>query len=107
MPCQRADDCSRRTLPLLVTNACVSISLLVRGLDFLIGSASGFLVRQNFFTGQTMHLGLSARQTSAPRSISADLKRAALRLGTTCAAHPQRFSGRIEESIGARSSNRR
>src|SRR5205814_1048725 len=52
MPRQRADDCSSRTLPLLTTNACLSISRFVRGLDFLTGSAPGFFARQNFFTGQ-------------------------------------------------------
>src|SRR5438093_12750251 len=101
MPCQRADDCSRRTLPLLVTNACVSISRLVRGLDFLIGSASGFLARQNVFTGQTLHLGLSARQSSAPRSISAELTGAAFRLGATCAALSESFWRATAESSEA------
>src|SRR5206468_8455777 len=105
MPRQRADDCSSRTLPLLTTNACLSITRFVRGLDFLIGSIPGFFARQNFFTGQTLHFGLSGRQTRAPRSISAELKRAALRFGTNCAANAQSFSRPIAESMGGRLSS--
>jgi hypothetical protein len=83
------------------------MSRFVRGLDFLIGRVSGLFARQNFFTGQTPHLGLSDKQTSAPKSISAELKRAALRLGTSCAAFSQSFSRPIAESIGTRMSNNR
>ena len=91
MPRQRADDCSSRTLPLLTTNACLSIESLCARFGFLDGQRSGIFARQNFFTGQTLHFGLSARQTRAPRSMSAELKRAALRFGTSCAANASEF----------------
>jgi len=79
----------------------------VRRLDFLIGSFSGFFVRQNFFTGQRSHFGLCGKQTSAPKSISAELKRAALRFGTSRVAFFHSFSRPIVESIEPRMLNSR
>ncbi len=48
MPRQRTHDCSSRILPLLTTNTCFSMSRFVRGLDFLMGSASGISCAAEF-----------------------------------------------------------
>ena len=73
MPRQRLDDCSSRILPRRNTNACFSMSRFVGAGDFLTGKSCGFFAPQNLFTGQMAHLGSWATQTSAPRSISAEL----------------------------------
>ena len=107
MPRHRVDDCSSRILPQLTTNACFSTSRFVRDRDFLTGRVCGFLAAQNFFTGQMPHLGWRGTQTSAPRSISAELKIEALDSGTSIAAYCQSVCRPTSESMGLRKSNNR
>ena len=99
MPRQRLADCWRRMRPRLRTQACDSVSFLSFGRDLLLGSVSGCVARQNPRTGQIWHLGC-ARQTSAPRSMSAELKIRAPRFGTNVEAICQIPSRPGPESIG-------
>src|SRR5947207_3698022 len=91
MPRQRLPERSRRILVCRTTKAWFSVSRLVRGRAFFSGTIFGFVARQNFLTGQIRHFGLRGRQIRAPRSTSAELKRAAPRLGTSCVARFQRI----------------
>lgn len=101
IPRQRLLERSRRILFCLTTKAWFSVSCFVRGRAFFSGRISGFGARQKFLTGQIQHLGLRGRQIRAPRSTSAELKRAARRLGTSCLARFQRISRPMVLSIGA------
>src|SRR5213596_2268286 len=83
------------------------MSRFVRGRDFLTGRIRGFFARQNVFTGQMPHLGWRATQTSAPRSMSAELYIEALDFGTSLAAYCQRVCRPRSESIDSGKSNNR
>src|SRR6266496_923059 len=83
------------------------MSRFVRGRDFLTGRACGFFARQNVFTGQMPHLGWRATQTSAPRSMSAELKIEAFDFGTSIAAYCQSVCRPGLESIDSQKSNSR
>ena len=107
MPRQRWRDCSSRIRPRLMINACISMSRLVSGRDFLIGSAAGCFARQKFLTAHTSHLGFRGMQMSAPKSRSAELKVAASVFGRTLAACCQSRRRPRLESIDSRKSKSR
>jgi len=100
MRCQRPLERSRRILLRLTTKAWFSVSCFVGGRVFLTGRISGFVARQNFLTGQIQHLGLRGRQIRAPRSTSAELKRAVPCSVMSCLARFQRNSRPAILSIG-------
>src|SRR5438552_35203 len=102
IPRQRLDELTSKILSPRATSACFSTSRLTCGRARLFGNDSGFFARQNLFTGQMQHFGFRGRQTSAPRSRSAELKIAADLFGTSVAACCQILFRPAVESIGSR-----
>src|SRR5260370_36625095 len=97
IPRQRAGDFSSKSLSCSTTNACFSTSCFVPGRGRFIGNDFGFFARQNFLTGQTPHFGWRGRQTSAPRSRSAELYAARAFFGVEAgAAVPRSFLATVE-----------
>src|SRR5207248_9087972 len=96
-----------RMLFCLATRAGIWLQRLVLGRGRFAGNDSGFCARQNFWTGQSLHFGLGGRQTSAPRSRSAELYVTASFLGTSVAARSQTIFCPALESIGIRKSKSR
>src|SRR5437879_11796510 len=107
MPRQRFDDFSSNSFPFFLASKCFSISVIVAGRDRLTGNDAGFFARQNFLTGQTPHFGWRGRQTSAPRSRSAELCAAGAFFGVRVEAAFQSAFRPAVESIGIRKSSRR
>lgn len=99
MPRQRSCDCSSKTRPRCTENPWCSVRSLIDGRGLFLGSAAGFSAAQRFRTGQTTQWGRDP-QTSAPRSMRAELWMRARRLGRSSFAHCHNDSRPRLVSIG-------
>ena len=109
-PRQRATPvcCARRMRPLLLIQAQFSCDCDGLAACFFYGERFGIGRAAEFFhRAEIAHFGARGRQTSAPSSMRAELKRPPLRLGCNASASAHKTSRPAVESIGMRRSSSR
>ena len=100
IPRQRSPDCSRRTRLRHWAKICDSVNWMIAGRFFFRGSRAGCSARQNRRTGHSPQRGRRGRQSSAPRSIKAELWTRAWLAGRSAVAVCQRCLRPPAVSIG-------